>query len=438
MALKYQAPRGTRDLLPEELERWQWAEDRARDVLRRYGYREIRTPMFEDYELFARTSGESSDVVQKEMYRFKDLKGRDLALRPEGTASVARAYLEHSLSGQGRTHRLWYQGPMFRYGRPQKGRFRQFYQIGAEIIGTDAPLADVEMIALFVDLFEAWGFTGLAVAVNSVGTPETRRVYGEALRAWLAPVREALSPDSQARLETNPLRVLDTKVESDLALLRGEWPTGARPGALPRMLDHLSPEDLVHWEATLAGLTQAGIAYEIDHGLVRGLDYYTRTTFEVHDRSLGAQSTLGGGGRYDGLIAELGGPSTPGVGFSIGLDRVMLVLEERRSGPEGRPASVYVVSMDGTRDAAIRLVRDLRRTFVVDCDLDRRGFNAQMKSAGKSGARCALILGEDEWAKGEVVIKQLDTGTQQSVPRERLADALAAALGSAPEPSARR
>src|SRR5262245_13166800 len=195
MALKHQAPRGTRDLLPEDLGRWQWAEARAREVVSRYGYREIRTPIFEDYELFARTSGETSDVVQKEMYRFQDLSGRDLALRPEGTAGVARAYLEHGLGGRARIHRLWYLGPMFRYGRPQKGRFRQFSQVGAEIIGSSAPGADVEMISLFLDLFEAWGFVGLTLAVNSVGTPETRRAYAESLRQWLLPVRERLSGD---------------------------------------------------------------------------------------------------------------------------------------------------------------------------------------------------------------------------------------------------
>src|SRR6185503_6215873 len=222
MGLKHQAPRGTRDLLPAELERWQWAEAQARAVMARYRYREIRTPEFEDYELFARSAGESSEVVQKEMYRFKDLGDRDLALRPEGTAGACRAYLEHGMASKGRIHRLWYMGPMFRYGRPQKGRYRQFWQIGAEIIGSAAPGADVEMIALFVDLFDAWGFRDLVVAINSVGTPETRRAYGDALRAWLAPVRERLSNDSKQRLEVNPLRVLDSKDEGDLALLSGE------------------------------------------------------------------------------------------------------------------------------------------------------------------------------------------------------------------------
>ena len=422
MALKHQAPRGTRDLLPPELERWQWAEARAREVLERYGFREIRTPMFEEFELFARTSGESSDVVTKEMYRFKDLGDRDLALRPEGTAGVCRAYLQHSLSGQGRIHRLWYMGQMFRYGRPQKGRYRQFSQIGAEIIGTLAPGADVEMIALFVDLFEAWGFTGLTVAVNSVGTPEIRAAYGEALRTWLEPVRSKLSQDSQRRLTENPLRVLDTKDEGDLALL------AERRSTMPQLLGALDPETRAHWDAVLLGLSALGIAHQIDHGLVRGLDYYTRTAFEVHDPSLGAQSTLGGGGRYDGLIADLGGPPTPGVGFSIGLDRVVLMLEQRGLGPGTRPGGIYVAAMDATRADAPALVRELRREFEVDCDLEARAFGAQMKSAGKSGARLLVLLGEEEWARGEVAIKDLVSGEQQTVRRERLAETLRALL----------
>ena len=431
MPIRHQAPRGTRDLLPEELERWQWLEARAREVVGRYGYREIRTPIFEDYELFARTSGESSDVVQKEMYRFKDLKGRDLALRPEGTASVARAYLEHGMSGLGRIHRLWYMGPMFRYGRPQKGRYRQFHQIGAELIGTDAPAADVEMIALFVDLFEAWGFENLNVAVHSLGTPETRRVYGDRLREWLAPVRDRLGADSRARLENNPLRVLDTKDPGEQAILAG------REGgldAMPRMLDVLDEPSRAHWNGVLAGLDAAGIRWSIDHGLVRGLDYYTRTTFEVHDASLGAaQSALGGGGRYDGLIESLGGPSTPGVGFSIGLDRVALVLEQLGRGGAPARCEVYVVAMESTRAAALGLARSLRREFVTDFDLEARGFGAQMKAVGKSGARRMVLLGEDEWGRGQVVVKDLDTGVQETVDRERLVERLRESLGRAAE-----
>ncbi|MBI5710396.1 MAG: histidine--tRNA ligase [Candidatus Eisenbacteria bacterium] len=447
MAPKHQAPRGTRDLLPGEIERWQWAEDRARGVLERYGYREIRTPLFEDYELFARTSGESSDVVQKEMYRFKDLGGRDLALRPEGTASVCRAYLEHGLGGRGRIHRLWYLGPMFRYGRPQKGRFRQFWQIGAEILGTGAPGADVEMIALFVDLFAAWGFGELAVLVNSVGTPDSRRAYGDALREWFGPVRPWLSPDSQRRLETNPLRVLDSKDARDMLIWSvgpGAWLADEEEDAFklavtrtyskpkPHLLDFLDSNSSAHWDAVLAGLSALGIATEIDHGLVRGLDYYTRTAFEVHDRSLGAQSALGGGGRYDGLVETLGGPPTPGVGFSIGLDRVLLALEQRGTPLPAGPAAVFVAAMEGTRAEAAALVRRLRRVLAADWDMEERGFGAQMKAAGKSGARLLLIVGEEEWERGDVVLKDVGDGSQRPVPVATLEDVLLEALGTRP------
>src|SRR5262245_20890385 len=416
---KHQAPRGTRDLLPNETGRWQWAEARAREVLDRYTYREIRTPMFEDFELFARTSGETSDVVQKEMYRFNDLKGRDLALRPEATAGVCRAYLEHNLAAQARVHRLWYSGPMFRYGRPQKGRYRQFWQIGAEVIGTAAPGADVEMIALFVDIFEAWGFENLSVAINSVGTPATRKVYGDKLRHWLEPVRERLSADSQTRLEHNPLRVLDSRDEGDLEILTGK----SLHASMPKMVDVLDPESRQHWDQVLAGLEQLGIEHQIDHGLVRGLDYYTRTAFEVHDRSLGAQSALGGGGRYDGLIEALGGPPTPGVGFSIGLDRVLLALEDR-SAPLAKPAFLFVAATEGTRPFMPGFVRALRTVYSVDHDLEGRSLNAQMKAADKAGARLVLLLGDDEWRKGEIVLKDLASGTQETVDADDLVEAI--------------
>ena len=419
MALKHQAPRGTRDLLPEELARWQWAEDEARAVLRHYGYREIRTPMFEEYELFARTSGESSDVVQKEMYRFKDLKGRDLALRPEGTASVARAYLEHSLSGKGKIHRLWYMGPMFRYGRPQKGRYRQFFQIGAEIIGTPAPAADVEIIALFVDLFQAWGFEDLVVKLNNLGSPVFRKMFGDQLRDMLRPALGELSEDSRTRLEKNPLRILDSKDPKEQEILR--------PIDFGPIYERLDAPAKRHVDEVREGLTRLGITWEDDHRLVRGLDYYTLTAFEVHDTSLGmAQSTLGGGGRYDGLIEALGGPSTPGVGFSIGLDRVLLVLEQRGGVAAEKPCDVYVASMESTHAAAQALARELRRELAVDVDLEARGFGAQMKAAGKSGARHAVILGEEEWKRGEVVVKDLASGEQETVPRARLVQALRA------------
>jgi histidyl-tRNA synthetase len=433
MAPRYQAPRGTRDILPGEIERWQWAEARARGVLQRYGYREIRTPLMEDYELFARTSGESSDVVQKEMYRFKDQGDRDLALRPEGTAGVCRAYLQHGLAAQGRIHSLWYLGPMFRYGRPQKGRWRQFWQIGAEVIGTAAPGADVEVIALFVDVFAAWGLENLSVAVNSVGTPASRRVYADRLREWLAPATERLSADSRQRLLQNPLRVLDSKDPEDRAILANDH--GGR-GPMPRMLDAVEPADRAHFDAVLAGLRALGIPHEVDHGLVRGLDYYTRTAFEVHDRSLGAQSTLGGGGRYDGLIEELGGPPTPGVGFSIGLDRTLLILEERGAAASRREPAIYLAATETTRALVPELARRLRRRFAVKYDLEERALSAQMKAADKSGAAWLVLLGEEEWKRGELLIKDLGSGQQLTVPASQLESALAERLSGRVEMAA--
>ena len=421
MAPKHQAPRGTRDLLPEESARWQRAEAQARGVLERYGYGEIRTPMFEDLELFARTSGESSDVVQKEMYRFTDLGERELALRPEFTAGVMRAYLEHGLGGRARVHRLWSMGSVFRYGRPQKGRYRQFSQLNCELVGSAAAGADVEMITLFVDLYGAWGLKNLTVKLNSVGQPASRRAYGERLRALLAPQGARLSADSQRRLEQNPLRVLDTKDEKDLALLDELSPR------MPKMLDVLDAADREHWQQVLAGLDAAGIHYEIDHGLVRGLDYYTRTAFEVHDASLGAQSALGGGGRYDGLIEQLGGPATPGVGFAIGLDRTLLMMEERGFAVTD-PDTVCVVAMEGTRAGAMALVRELRRRFRVEADVEGRAFGAQMKAAGKSGARFLVIAGDEEWSRGEVVVKDSQSGEQRNVRREALTTELAGRL----------
>jgi histidyl-tRNA synthetase len=421
MAPKHQAPRGTRDLLPEDSARWRVAEELARGVLERYGFGELRTPMFEEYELFARTSGESSDVVQKEMYKFTDLGDRELALRPEFTAGVMRAYLEQGLGGRARVHRLWSMGPVFRYGRPAKGRYRQFSQLNCELVGSAAPGADVEMITLFVDLYEAWGFKDLSVKINSVGQPASRRVYGEKLRELLGPHMAELSADSKRRLDQNPLRVLDTKDEGDLAVLARIAPD------MPHMLDMLDDADREHWNAVLAGLDAAGIRYEIDHGLVRGLDYYTRTAFEVHDASLGSQSALGGGGRYDALIEQLGGAPTPGVGFAIGLDRTLLVMEERGLAvPESN--TVYIVAREGTRAGVIGLARGLRKQFRIEFDVEGRSFKNQMEAAGKAKARFVVIAGEEEWARGEVALKDSKAGEQVTVAHGALATELAARM----------
>jgi histidyl-tRNA synthetase len=310
-------------------------------------------------------------------------------------------------------------GPVFRYGRPGKGRYRQFSQVNCELVGVAAPGADVEMITLFVDLYEAWGFRDLTVKINSVGQPASRRAYGERLREVLQPYLAKLSEDSRRRLEQNPLRVLDSKAETDLEVL------ATIGNDLPHLLDSLDAPDREHWQGVLAGLDAAGIRHELDHGLVRGLDYYTRTAFEVHDASLASQSALGGGGRYDGLLEALGGPPTPGVGFAIGLDRTLLVLAERGLAAEAGD-TVCVVAMDATRAGATRLVRDLRRRFRVEADVEARAFNAQMKAAGKSGARFLVIAGEEEWARGEVALKDSKTGEQKAVRRDALAAELEA------------
>jgi histidyl-tRNA synthetase len=290
--------------------------------------------------------------------------------------------------------------------------------VNCEFIGSGAPGADVEVISLFVDLYQAWGFRDLRVKVNTVGQPASRREYGARLREALAPFATRLSEDSKRRLEQNPLRVLDTKDDSDLAVLRelGE--------KLPRMLDVVDAEDRTHWDQVISGLESAGIAYELDHGLVRGLDYYTRTAFEVHDPSLGAQSALGGGGRYDGLIEQLGGNPTPGVGFAIGMDRALLVMEERGLSL-ALPDTVYVVAREGMREHVVALVRELRGTFRVECDVEGRSFKNQMEAAGKSKARFVVIAGEEEWARGEVALKDSKAGEQVAVARSALASELA-------------
>ena len=435
MALKHQAPRGTRDLLPEELARWQWAETRARDVLERYGYGEIRTPIFEDYELFARTSGESSDVVQKEMYRFKDLGDRDLALRPEGTAGVCARLPRARTRRHGRIHRLWYMGPMFRYGRPQKGRYRQFYQIGAEIIGIAAPGADVEMIALFVDLFEAWGFS------RPDGRGEQRRHAGDAPR-----VRRALRAVARAGARAAERRFAAAARDEPAARARHQGPEAtraarearSRTGApLPRMLDVLDAERRAHWERGARGARpRSASRYEIDHGLVRGLDYYTRTAFEVHDRSLGAQSALG---RRRALRrADRGARRARHAGRRI-LDRA----RSRDAGARGarRGAAAHATRRglrrrDGrhARRGASRWRASCGASSRVDCDLEARGFGAQMKAAGKSGRarRGAARRGRVEARRGGGQGPG-DRATQRSAPRWRRIDAAGCEVGLSDE-----
>ncbi len=418
MSGKFQAMRGTRDVLPGEVEKWQAIEETARSLSTRYGYREIRTPLFEATELFARGVGESSDIVRKEMYSFEDRKGRSLTLRPEGTAGVVRALIEAGWAQPDRLHKLFYWGPMFRYDRPQAGRYRQFYQWGAEAVGTENPRADVEIVVLLVEFLRQTGLGELTVRLNSLGDATCRPVYLARIRETLAPRSGELCPDCQERLTKNPLRILDCKVPSCRALVRG----------LPSVLDTLCDACREHLAAVRAGLDASGVSYEIDPGLVRGLDYYARTAFEVHHGKLGAQSAVGGGGRYDGLFRLLGGPDVPAVGFSLGVERTLIALEEEGKGAATTAPVIYLARGAGLTNEAFRLARELRRRFAVQLDFEERALGAQLRQADKLGARLALILGEDEAKAGEVTVKDLASGDQRRVARAQLEGALAKQL----------
>jgi histidyl-tRNA synthetase len=417
-----QAPRGTQDLLPDRTPRWQFVEARFRDVLTRYGYGEIRTPMFEATELFQRGVGTSTDIVQKEMYTFLDRKGRSLTLRPEGTAAVARAVVEHKLLAGGQPQKLWYLGPMFRYERPQAGRYRQHHQVGAELLGVESPAGDFEMIALFVDVLDAVGLRQTRVLLNSVGDATCRPAFTEMLRAYLRAHVSELCPDCVRRTEENPLRVLDCKVPGCREVARG----------IPRIQDHLCPACRAHQDELRMYLDRAGIQFQMADHLVRGLDYYTRTVFEIEHGGLGAQSAVGGGGRYDRLIEEVGGPPTPGVGFSSGIERILLALEAEGAPLPGVAApEIMLVTVGETneRTEAVRLARRLRRRFSVELDLRKRSLAAQMKAADRAGATLALLIGEGELATGEWTVKTLASGAQERVPDGDLESRLEAILG---------
>jgi histidyl-tRNA synthetase len=416
--LRFQAQRGTHDVLPAEAPKWRFVEEAWRRVCGLYGYEEIRTPIFEDFELFARTSGETSDIVSKEMYDFTDKGGRHIALRPEGTAPVVRAYLEHSLAAAGGAVKLFYIGPMFRYGRPQKGRMRQLHQTGLECLGPATPEADAEVIEVTVRFYESIGLVGLAVLVNSIGRREARARFCEAVLAHLAGWLSDQPEDARQRAEKNPMRLLDSKDPDLQAALKGA----------PTISEFLEPESREHFDRLCGLLDEAGIRYSLDPGIVRGLDYYTDTVFEVQSEALGAQSSLCGGGRYDGLVAELGGPPTPAVGVGIGIERALIAMEAAGTWPPAERVKAFLVAAtDSARGPLRSLARELRFAGVAClADLEGRGLKAQFKQADRSGASWALILGEDEMADGTVAVKDLQSGHQESLPR---ADAIARVVG---------
>jgi len=423
--MRFKRQRGTQDVLPEQAVRWQWVERRMRSTLQSYGYGEIRTPLFEETQLFVRSVGSATDIVQKEMYTFEDRKGRSLTLRPEGTAAVVRAYLENHLGREAGARRLYYYGPMYRYDRPQAGRYREFFQVGAEAIGSPEPAQDVEIIDLMMTMLRDLGLDELQVEVNSVGHPECRRAYESVLTAALEREQSELCATCQGRIPSNPLRVFDCKNERCMAV-------AAR---LPVLRGHLCADCERHHASVLRGLGQLRIPHRENPYIVRGLDYYTRTAFEVHYPQLGAQSALGGGGRYDGLVEACGGPATPGVGFSAGIERVLYALEQTQTERPARDttAAVWVLPLgDATRVDALQLARELRTHAHTTVDLSGRSLKAQLRGVDRSGARVAVILGDDELASGEVMVRDLRVGEQQRVPRRDAVDAVTALL-STPE-----
>ena len=409
-----QSLRGMVDLLPETLQRWQAVEAVAREHFRRSGFGEIRTPLLESTDLFCRGIGEGTDVVGKEMYSFNDRGDRSCTLRPEGTASVVRAAVQHGLLSQG-AQKLWYAGPMFRYERPQAGRQRQFHQIGVEWLGVASARSDVEVIALAWDLLAQLGVGGLELEINSLGTLEDRQAYRAALVAWLEQRIDQLDADSQARLSTNPLRILDSKNPATQALLE----------QAPTLADALSSESQQRFMAVQQGLTALGIPFRLNPRLVRGLDYYGHTAFEITSDQLGAQATVCGGGRYDGLIGQLGGAATPAVGWALGMERLMLVLEaaaqQNPDGPAARLVSApgpdaYLVNRGEQAEAAgLALARDLRQHgLTVELDGSGSAFGKQFKRADRSGAPWALVLGDEEAERGEVRLKPLQQQGQEA------------------------
>lgn len=410
--MRFQAPRGTHDVLPQNSWAWQWVEQTFRSHASLYGYQEIRTPMFEEFELFVRSSGETSDVVSKEMYDFEDKGGRHIALKPENTASSIRAYLEHHLGIATQATRLYYIAPIFRYGRPQKGRLRQHHQLGLELIGVSTPEADAEIIEMTVRFYELLGLKGLKVLLNSIGRDSCRAAYREIVLSHFRGYLESLDDEGRAKALKNPLRLLDMKDPSAQELAQ----------TVPSILDYLEPDSRGRFEQLQALLREATVEYEIAPSIVRGLDYYTDTVFEVQSESLGAQSSLCGGGRYDGLVEQLGGPSTPAVGVGMGIERALMVLETEAVVPDSTGSLTYIVAAtDSAREAIRTVARSLRTAGKqVIIDLGTKNMKSQLKDADRLHARKVCIIGEDELETGSAIVRDMVSGDQLLVPLERL------------------
>ncbi len=413
-----QAVRGMNDITPDATPYWHLLEDRARGVLGAYGYREIRPPIIERTELFRRSIGEVTDIVEKEMYSFEDRNGESLTLRPECTASCVRAAIEHGLL-HNQTQRLWYMGPMFRYERPQKGRYRQFHQIGAEAFGLPGAELDAELMLMSARLWSSLGLSGLRLEINSLGSREAQAVYRETLTRYFEAHHDALDEDSRRRLHSNPLRILDSKNPAMQELVT----------AAPRLLDQLDPESGEHFENLRRHLDGCGLEYRVNPRLVRGLDYYTRTVFEWTTDRLGAQGAVCGGGRYDGLVAEIGGQSTPASGFAIGMERLVALLEADGALTDAEDPHVYVAAVGSQGGFAAHPLAESLRGSLPGCrilvDAGEGGFKAKLRRADRSGAVVALILGDEESAAGTVAVKSLrDQRPQRTLTGEPLLAAL--------------
>lgn len=420
-----QIPRGTQDILPGTSEKWQYVEKRMHDLCRAFNYSEIRTPIFEQTELFQRSVGDTTDIVQKEMYTFEDKGGRSLTLRPEGTASVARSYVENKRFGlPDQPDKLYYIGPMFRYERPQSGRMRQFVQFGVEAIGSDDPSIDAEVIALAMELYSSLGLKGLKLVINSLGDKESRENHKQALISHFKPSIDEFCSDCQQRLEKNPLRILDCKKDKDHPLM----------ATAPSILDYLNEDSRRYFEKVQAFLRQMDISYEIDPGLVRGLDYYNNTAFEImiEGEGFGAITTLTGGGRYNGLTEELGGPEAPGIGFALSIERLLMALSAQNVDlPVEKGLDCYVVTMgESAETEAVSILWSLRKEGLsVEKDYMQKKVKAQFKAADRMNAAYTVVIGNDELQSGEVSIKKMSDGSQEKTAISNLADYLTDKIG---------
>lgn len=410
--MNYRAIKGTKDILPAETSRWQFVEQTIRDVFHRFNYSEIRTPIFEQTSLFARSIGELTDIVGKEMYTFIDRSEESITLRPEGTASVMRAYIQNNLAQDRPLTKVYYIGPMFRQERPQAGRLRQFHQFGAEATGSATPETDAEIIAMAIEIYKQLGITNYSLQINSVGDSECRPRYKEILRTELLKIADKLSPDSRNRIDQNPMRVLDSKDANDKALTAG----------MPLIIEHLNKECADHFERVKQLLTSYGIPFTVNGRLVRGLDYYTKTAFEITSSELGSQDALAGGGRYDLLIEELGGKSTPSVGFAAGMERLMMILEKKGTVPPDRHPTVFIAAAEeSVRDWVLRKTMELRtHGIAAESDLLQRSLKAQMKEANRMQATYVLVIGAVELINGRGVLKNLSSHEQREVTMDSL------------------